>query len=207
MEDEFLKKKKVLVDLESQDDYYSLGLKYAEINDNDVELLARFIQDLYMSAGAIYGKHISRDASTHFKGAMFSLGTNETEVDKDWRGHTASSLREILYVWNDTPDFFESYKRIDGSNFDTLEQTDKDLCVLTCKRMKYYYGYFSGVTHQDFNNICYKYRDLAGGAVGQNYEDCIKKEVFIKQVVNFFREMKTLLERVNPVILSRYETT
>jgi hypothetical protein len=205
-EDPILAEKKVLPVTSSPDDYYSIGLKLGEISDKEIDLLSRFVQGLYASAGTVYKINISRDAGSHLKGAIFALGTSQSGDNKDWRGHTASSLREMVYVWNGNCNFFESFKKIDDTYFNALDQAKKDSCEQICKKIKSYYGYFSGITHQDFNSICFKYKELESGAIYTNYEDCIKKEVFVDQVVKFLRDIKVLLDYLNPDVVSTYET-
>lgn len=191
MEDKLLKQKEgAPVELAETQEYFSLGLKYADLTDKDVSIFSGFFHDLYMATGNKHSLDISRNPFLHIHGSLFALGSSTNELNKDWRGHTASSLREMLYIWNDHS-FFACFKLL-FENFDQLDDPSKKQIEANCKRIKSFYGYFSGVTHQNSNGVTFKYSELEG-AHTKSYDECITKELFVEMVAKFYREVKILI--------------
>lgn len=166
---------------------YGEGLIILELTEKQVARCGDFISDFYKKRREIDDLRVTRTAPTMLKGAIFALGT-ERQHNPEWKEHCATSLREIFHEWkilNEISSDFSRYYRNDKP----LNSYEKEIF----KDFKNHYDYFTGIDHHNTSKI----QNSLIAILKDNSlkpEDCLKREVFIERVKEFFRIIANIIE-------------
>lgn len=170
-----------------QKTHYTEGLELLSLTKRQVKEYGDFLEDFYKK---IYSKSDRKFGTTKnphnmLKGAIFAVGSKANNLD--WKRHASSSLREIIYVWRSIKkdinnDFASFYKKDVG-----LSDEEKN----SLNEILNYYEYFSSIHHNDEVGIVNILRILEDSPTLE-IDDCLKSDVFIKQIKNFLSQISEL---------------
>ncbi len=175
-----------------QKTYYTEGLKLLDLSEGQIEIYGEFLEDfykkIYNQSGRKFGT--TKNSRNMLNGIIFAVGSNLDNLD--WKRHTSSSLREIIYVWKSinrdlNNDFAKIYKK-DGK----LNENERGVL----KIISGCYEYFSSVHHNDESGIVGSLRVLEGNP-SLEIDDCLKQDVFLKWVKNFFENISIIITSID----------
>jgi hypothetical protein len=173
-------------------DFFQLGLDFLDVGSHEILELGEFIHQLYLEVGCISkGKKPNNDAHRHLKGAVFALGS--IAKNPEWKEHSGSSLREILYVWGKgSIDLHKCLVAVfKSNNGDKIKDEQVVFLKEQAKVLLDFYKYFSATVHHDPNGITHGYRALTGD-FKKNYQECVTDDEIKKMISIYFSKFYSI---------------
>lgn len=164
------------------------GLYIANLTNDQLRLAGEFFNDLYekIRTRSRSPRQVTRNALTMLTGAVFALGSKESE-NIEWKEHCSSSLREILHEWEGNGhDFVSEFREYYPSSPKSTETE-------TYKQAKLYYQYFSGIGHHNASGILSALSALKKTST-LKLEDCYQDDIFIETVKGFLVCIAEIIE-------------
>ena len=197
-EDPVLKKQKgVGLTSEKTLDFYQLGLQQLGIAEEQLKQIGNLIHVLSniklngLRLSKYPEKGVTNDHHRHLQGAIFAFGTEE--VNKEWREHAASSIREMLSIFSNSDEDFGKVMNKYRKN-QKVEESDLKKIESACVKIKKYYQFFTGVTHHQQAAITNGFRQLEDP--NTENEKCLTVENFKLVFKHFFVDMKKIIENI-----------
>lgn len=187
------------IDLEEKKplDFYQTGLKLLDITEDQLVQIGSLIHKLSniklsgLRPSKYPEKGVSNDHHRHLQGAVFAFGSEG--YNKEWREHTASSIREMLSIFSsDDEDFNKTINELGKDQEPALEELKK--VEYACRKIKKYYQFFTGVTHHQPDAITNCFRQLEDH--NAENEICLSAESFKIVSSHFFIDMKKIIENI-----------
>lgn len=159
------------------------GIAVIKVPYEKIQLIASKFELIFRSNNS------SRNGYVLTEGIVYAIGSR-AYGNKAWREHAAQSTRELLDDWQKkgaiSAAFLRAFKDV-NPNFPRITQVEY---ADFYNEMEIFYGYFSGVVHQDARGIIERVQDL-GDKYARPGSD--SDDQFVTNVTEFLQRLDKFL--------------